>query len=276
MDKAKSNPPVISLSIGTPGFQVSSEDVDLMNDLSRRYAEFLGAKTIHITIYIRVMGQKEEESLLKIQPAFESSKAYLKGVFIDGAVDLENGLAEIRLPDLHKVENAEYFLRIVTAMEIYRSGGILFHAAGIVRNGGAYLFFGHSGAGKSTIARYSQNDFVLNDDLVVIQPELDIWRVYATPFWNPTQVIPSNRSAELKQLFRLVQDNQVYLEPINPGRALAEMVANVPVIPSNPSWCAGLIERCQDLMRTTPVQLLHFLPDDSFWRVVDPGSFSFT
>ena len=67
-------------------------------------------------------------------------------------------------------EEVEYFLRVIYALLVFQAGGLLFHAAGIVRDGQCYLFFGHSGSGKTTVARLSSTDLVLNDDLVVLIP----------------------------------------------------------------------------------------------------------
>jgi hypothetical protein len=95
---------------------------------------------------------------------------------------------------------------------------------------------------------------------------------YATPFWNPTQVTPTNQGAPVIGLYRLVQDKEVYLEPMGPGEGLAELVSNVPVIPDDPSRGEALLQRCAELIKVVPVNRLHFLPDSSFWEVVNVWS----
>lgn len=72
----------------------------------------------------------------------------------------------------------EVALRTALGCRLPLEGGLLVHSAGIVIDGGAYLFYGVSGAGKSTLASYMQN--VLSDELVAVQ------RGYAraTGFWG--------------------------------------------------------------------------------------------
>ena len=63
------------------------------------------------------------------------------------------------------------FLRVTYALLLIRHGGFLFHSAGMIRNGCGYLFYGHSGSGKTTVSRLSQNHVtLLSDDLVAGPP----------------------------------------------------------------------------------------------------------
>ena len=148
----------------------------------------------------------------------------------------------------------------------------MLHAAAVKHDGRAYIFFGHSGSGKTTIARLSPDDVVLNDDLILLMPDTSAgenkWRVFGTPFWNPTQVKPTPQNAPLASMFRLVQDKNVFLEEINPGEAVAELLSNTPVIPADPLRSPPLLTRLHKIIKAATVSKLHFLPDDSFWRVV--------
>jgi hypothetical protein len=108
----------------------------------------------------------------------------------------------------------------------------------------------------------------MNDDLLVLLPTDDNWQVYGTPFWNPTQVVPTNQHAPLGRFLRLVQAKEVKLEPISPAQALAELLACVPVLASAPHFAAGIVQRVQKLAHAVPCHALHFLPNDSYWDVL--------
>ena len=189
---------------------------------------------------------------------------------VNGAVNLDNGHAAMHCFTTQSESVLDYFLRMVFALLIYEAGGLMLHGAGIIRSEKAVVFFGHSGSGKTTVSQLSGEENVLNDDLLMLMPGDQGWRVAATPFWNPKQVRPSARQARLGGIFRLVQDNQVFLRPARSAEALAELISAVPILNADPKRMPVILERLAHLHAGYPVQFLHFLPDDSFWQVVMP------
>lgn len=189
-----------------------------------------------------------------------------------GSIDSDNGRAHLRLSLRHPYTDVDYFLRAIFALLAFRAGGLLFHAAGIVRNERGFLFFGHSGSGKTTVARLSPNDLVLNDDLVMLMPdpETEGWIAHATPFWNPSQLgQPRPAHALLLAMMRLVQAQHVALEPMTQGQALAEVLSCLPFVSNNFAQSQRLIRLGETLLRAVPAYRLHFLPDGSFWNAVE-------
>jgi len=100
--------------------------------------------------------------------------------------------------------------------------------------------------------------------------EADQWWISATPFSNPTQVMSAGpQSVPLAALYRLVQDRSVFAEPIEPATAVAEIVASSPVVSADPDRALDLLARAAQLVSSVPVHRLHFLPDASFWNVIE-------
>ena len=188
-----------------------------------------------------------------------------------GALDLIAWRAHLGVIAPRPFEPIDYFVRAALALLAFEAGGLLFHAAGLARRGNGYAFFGYSGSGKTTVARVSSDARILNDDLVVLLPDASRWNIYATPFSNPTQVTPAGpQFAPLAALYRLVQDRQVFVEPIAPAAAMAEVIACSPVVGADPDRVLALLARAEQLVSVVPVRRLHFLPDSSFWTVVPP------
>jgi hypothetical protein len=71
-------------------------------------------------------------------------------------------------------------------------------------------------------------------------------------------------------MFRLVQAKKVFIEPISHGQALAELIANTPIVAAEAIFIRHLLNQAAELISSIPVYRLHFLPDDSFWDVVSP------
>ncbi len=202
---------------------------------------------------------------------FERGVLHFTAEHCAGSIDVPGVNAHLNVTAPHPFEPTDYFVRTALALLAFEAGGLLFHAAGLVRRGDGYAFFGHSGSGKTTVARVSADAVVLNDDLVVLLPQADRWLMVATPFSNPAQVPPADpQSAPLHALYRLVQDRRVFLRPIDPAVAVAEVIANCPVVSADPDRVVALLARAEQLVNAVPVQRLHFLPEDSFWAVVQP------
>ncbi len=159
-----------------------------------------------------------------------------------------------------------YFLRVAVAMNAFTHGAMLFHAACVVHHEKGYLLFGLSGSGKTTAARLSDPDPVLNDDLLLLWPDDGRWFVYSTPFGKRrgTRMV-----APLQAVLRLVQDKAVFLEPLSKGRALTELVANTPIISADRILLPELMTRWTQFIDEVPVRALHFRKDNTFWEVID-------
>jgi hypothetical protein len=187
----------------------------------------------------------------------------------DGCIKLASGEAELVISH-EAIDEVDYFLRLVYAYLAFQHGGVLIHGAGIIHQQKGYVFLGHSGSGKTTVCRLSSlNDFVLNDDLLVLMPIRSSWWAYSTPFWNPDQVVPGNHSVSIEMMFYLIQDQKVRSEAIPLGQAVAELISNVPIIASDIRLGKALVERCTKICETLQVFHLYFLPDASFWQIID-------
>jgi hypothetical protein len=201
--------------------------------------------------------------------AFERGVLRFTAAHCTGSLDLIARRAHLRVIAPHPFEPIDYFVRAALALLAFEAGGLLFHAAGLARRGNGYAFFGYSGSGKTTVARVSSDVQILNDDLVILLPDTARWNIYATPFCNPTQVTPAGpQFAPLAALYRLMQDRQVFVEPIAPAAAMAELIACSPVVSADPDRALALLALAEHLASAVPVRRLHFLPDASFWAVI--------
>ena len=160
-----------------------------------------------------------------------------------------------------------YFVRTVVALAAFEQGAILVHGAGIVHHEVAFVFYGLSGSGKSTAAALSTGKPVLNDDLLLLRPTLRGWEALATPFGR--RRIPQVRAAPLRALLRLIQASNDALETVSAAQALAELVANSPVVNADIDRTTRLLQRWQGILEEIPAYRLHFRKANTFWEVID-------
>ncbi len=261
----------ITIAVADYAIALHFDHPALAKAVAERYAAFVTDRPAGLHLRVDYVGQERDHAMLDQGMAFADGLLRFDAPGYVGHIDEGAGTGQLAISSRQPVEEVDYFLRVAAALLLFREGGFMFHAAGIVRDGRAYLYFGYSGSGKTTVSRLSHalGDTILNDDLLFLVPSDGGWMVHSSPFWNPTQVKPNGLdSAPLAGLFRLVQAKTVFTAPMQPGQAVAELVASVPVLGLDPGRTLAILARCQRLSRDVPVHHLHFLPDDSFWPVV--------
>ncbi|MBP7962812.1 MAG: hypothetical protein KBG20_10985 [Caldilineaceae bacterium] len=273
MNSQSTNPPInqFTLSVADYAITLDFDHAGLAKAVAERYAAFATDRPAGLRLRVDLVGQERDHAMLDQGMAFVNGRLRFDAPGYVGFIDEEAGTGQLAISSRQPVEEVDYFLRVAAALLLFREGGFMFHAAGIVRDGRAWLYFGYSGSGKTTVSRLSHalGDTILNDDLLFLLPRNGGWTVHSSPFWNPTQVKPNGLdSAPLAGLFRLVQAKTVFTVPMQPGQAVAELVASVPVLGLDPGRTLAILARCQRLSREVPVHHLHFLPDASFWPVV--------
>lgn len=164
----------------------------------------------------------------------------------------------------------ENFLRVAFAHLALAAGGVLIHAAGVVRNGRAYVFFGPSGSGKTTATAMSAGSLVLSDDLLLIVREKDGFRATSVPFRGlVTPPATTDVRYPLAGLFRLVKDDRDFVEDLSRPQAVGQVVQSLPFVTDRPEPAQRILEIVGDLTGAVAVKKLHFRKDPGFWRVIE-------
>jgi hypothetical protein len=166
----------------------------------------------------------------------------------------------------------ENFLRVVFAHLTLGRGGLLLHGAGLVRDGRAFVFFGPSGAGKTTVTALSPGCRVLSDDLVLIARSGPGFAASSVPFRGlATPPATSEALHPLAGLYRLVQAREDRLEELSRPRAVGEVVASLPFVSETAEAAPRILEVVSEVAAAVPVRRLHFRKDPGFWRLLAGG-----
>lgn len=267
---------LIKLDIAGLGIGIICDDSIFLEGLNKRYKNFLTVN--HCDRLFEIELKHSPGKIVRPELARPFINYSQTGLF---SIDTKSCSGEFSLMDwkgLIKINSQaeiktilneiEYGLRCLFAFMVFNSGGILLHASGIVIDQTGYLFIGKSGAGKSTIVRNSYDKEILGDDMLAVFPSENGWNVMATPFTNPGLQSVKPKKVHLGNLYYLRKSLSTYSEEISSSEALAELVANVPVIPSISEFTLGVIDRCRQIVHEISCKKLYFLPDRSFLEVI--------
>ena len=242
--------------------------------IRQRYAAFLSAETdrvdAHITVNV-IPGARYIDitpGSWRIETTTQNDIVHFKSYLEQGTLDLARGIGHVNMaPEAH-IEN---YLRVVYAHLSMQQNSLLLHAAGVMRQGKGYVFFGPSGAGKTTTSRLAAaSGDVLSDDLVILREHEDGYHLYGVPFKGELSDAPrANQTAKLQGIYRLRQARKHALSALSRITATAELAGAAPFVNNDKALAGTLIEVCNHIARSVPVQTLHFRRDDGFWQVID-------
>jgi hypothetical protein len=147
--------------------------------------------------------------------------------------------------------------------------GVELHGCGVAdSDGSGYLFLGHSGAGKTTMAgpwADQEGVTVLSDDRIVVRALEDhIW-MFGTP-WHGEGGMARPERAPLRRVFFLERGAANAVRPLSPARAVAQLMA-CGFVPfhsaSGMDFTLGLL---QQVAEAVPCAALQFIPGE---RVIE-------
>lgn len=267
--------PGLVIEVGRLAVCFSGLHAALYEAAAERYRPFLSdAPPLHT---VRVAGgapaylEPAEDRFLKLEDEPLGSGRRLLSHDFAAFRRGRTGLLRVSLPDDTKValRAMENYLRWVVADLALDHEGFVLHAAGVVRDGRAYLFFGPSGAGKSTVVALSPGCPVLSDDLVLVSREPEGWTASTTPFAGSFPQRTKHRGQyPLGGVFRLSQAMEDRVEALSPPVALAKVLACCPFVADPAARRDRLAPLVEAVCRSVPPETLHFRKSASFWGVV--------
>jgi len=94
---------------------------------------------------------------------------------------------------------------LYAAISILSGQGFLMHSSAVDLENNGVLFFGRSGAGKTTICTMFGQDNILNDEINLIHKRKNDVYIYSTPFLGSLRMPTRHRRVKLKRAFSLNQ-----------------------------------------------------------------------
>ncbi len=145
-------------------------------------------------------------------------------------------------------------------------GGLPLHAAGVVLSGRGLVFFGASGAGKTTLAATCPGT-VLSDELVAIAPSRP-FTVVRSGFWGEARPQAPAAGAPLALLVDLAKGSAFRTERLAPSLAAGRLLASVPV-PRAPELSQAALAVVAELVSQVEVVRMEWAKTEPPWRALE-------
>ncbi len=247
-------------------------DSAICRRLRMRYHDFLepeASPDVNIALKVEAGASflKPDPGPWAVKTSRDGPKLSFESYFERGWVDLDQGRAELVMRPQASPEN---FLRVIFAHLALQQNCLLVHAAGVVREGKAYVFFGPSGSGKTTSVGRARDGVILSDDMVLLRVGKDEVKVQGVPFRGDLPETPRNNiSIPAVAIFSLSKASQHSLAELSKARASAGLLACVPFVFDDPSAVPQVMALVDRILRLTPVLKLSFRRDPDFWDLID-------
>lgn len=160
-------------------------------------------------------------------------------------------------------------LRVIYSFLLASESGFLIHAAAVESHGRAHLFFGPSGAGKTTMTRLSQREGkrILTDEMAAVRFDGRRWLVYGTPFWGEFQGISVADAVELAGMFRLVKAGHLGISPAGAPEMLTALMQTVVSFGNQEHTTQQLLDMVSEILGSVPALNIEFGKTDNPWSL---------
>jgi hypothetical protein len=238
--------------------------------LQERYQAFLTARPPAWSVTVEEGAVAISESDAWISHDGPLSRFEVPGVA--GWIDLAAKAASIRTPSARGAWSAiERTAGYILMQALPREQDALWlHASGVVLHGRGHVFFGASGAGKTTVARLAAGhaDLLCDENLVLklapVGPEL-----LSTPFWGhstPPELIQRvNRCAPLAALYQLTHAPDFAATRLSPADAVTALLGTEKVATERVDSALAWLTVAGRLVERVPVYRLGFRPTVELW-----------
>ena len=257
----------IHLNIAEVGLAIQSDNPEFLAQVADRYEGFVVPTSDGFTMTVDTY--RDISTVGEDLPRVTSTSGGFKYERRDFRMNVDTANKSMEGSCAPNMFSFDSCLRVFFTAYLLDLGGVLVHGAGVVSHDRSFLFFGVSGSGKTTTARLSAPRKVLSDELTIIRRVGDGIRAFGTPFWGELQKNGENINAPLAGLNLLLKDTEAFLKPMSPRDALTALLPCVLFFSQDPKLVNRVLNIVADITATTPAHAMHFLPDNTFWRLFE-------
>ncbi|SDC02275.1 hypothetical protein SAMN02799630_02456 [Paenibacillus sp. UNCCL117] len=159
-------------------------------------------------------------------------------------------------------------VNVFSAFLTHREWGLLVHSSCMLQSGRSYLFAGHSGAGKSTVAQLSYPRPILSDEATLLRITEEGVQVYTSPFRSDTRMPELKGPYPLAAVQFLRQSPENRRVPVSKVEGVVGLMNRVFYWAHDPEETRKVLRLCRKLIEHVPAYDLHFQKNDTFWEEI--------
>jgi hypothetical protein len=165
------------------------------------------------------------------------------------------------LPDRCVRADGYPVLEYIVARLLSHHQGVLVHASTAIVDDAAYVFVGHSTAGKSTMAAIAEaaGAKIPTDDRTILACGEGVPMAWGTP-WHGSLVRKSPDGAPIGSVYLLQKAAENRCEPLEPARAVKELFVRLIQPRLHPTEVQETLGVLEAIVERVPVAILHFQP----------------
>ncbi|MCD8236962.1 MAG: phosphoenolpyruvate carboxykinase [Prevotellaceae bacterium] len=161
-------------------------------------------------------------------------------------------------------------IRIAYSQAVIPHRAVSLHASTVCLDGGAYIFMGRSGAGKSTHSglwmRYFEGCELLNDDNPTIRMKDGMVTAYGTP-WSGKTACYKNMSCRVRGIALIRQESRNHFIPCKDVQAFTVLLPGCSVIREEQAFHDTLCDTLTEVVSAVRVGVMECLPDEEAARL---------
>lgn len=231
----------------------------LERQIEKRYGKFK-AKDMHKSLYKFCLRAVKNEFRNQIRKGeiYETNRfMYFSGQQFLCKLDKKEKKAEGKISEsIHSFEN---LLRLIISRFIVDRNGFLIHSSGVVSGKNGYIFFGRSGAGKTTLTSKFPKNKILSDEIIGVRKNnAGGWLIYSTPFWGELKLPTTNIKAKVKKVFYLTQGKELKIQHISKPLLLRSLLKCIISYDANFILTPKLLKLATDFVRQNKTGILSF------------------
>lgn len=159
-------------------------------------------------------------------------------------------------------------MNLYSSYLVYYQWGLLIHSSCVIEKGKAYMFAGHSGAGKSTAAKLSHPRELLSDEATIVKITPDKITVFNSPFRSELDRTCTEETSPLAGIYLLNQAIDNHIVPLSKSNGFLHLMDKVFYWSHSPEEIRGILQLLQHVVNSVSICELHFQKNDTFWELI--------